>query len=166
MVHYRQHSLSMTNTLNELDPRICTRDDLAVLWRLMRKAEEARQWMLVKKIDKAIAERSVYFLTVQTVRASRPWFTNGDFEDVVGRNARGWVEGREIRGTVYCGVADHSFWLRDFDAALTFYRRSLRQNPCDLRVWAKYGLLRIGGSGIRVREWWRSFKHPRIPLQT
>ena len=75
MVSYRQHSLSMTNTLNEKDPRICTNDDLNVLWRIKRKAEDAKYTDLAQCVDGFIVDRARTFLTSDRGTGHGRWFT-------------------------------------------------------------------------------------------
>lgn len=152
MVSYRQHTLSMTNTLNDKDPRICTNDDLNVLWRIKRKAEEANYTEVLERVDFFLVDRAQTFLTFDKTYRSRRWFTEEDLQASTDKNARDPRENRSIRSRVYARAGDTRFWEQNFSEALRLYQRSLDCDRLNPSVLTKYALLRIGTPGIRLRE--------------
>jgi hypothetical protein len=144
--------LSMTNTLNEKDPRICTNDDLNVLWRIKRKAEDAKYTDLAQCVDGFIVDRARTFLTSDRGTGHGRWFTENDFDASTESNARSHRESRTIRSRGYAAAADTRFWERNFEEALRWYRCSLRADRFQPSVITKYMLLRMGKSGIRFRD--------------
>jgi glycosyltransferase involved in cell wall biosynthesis len=152
MVLYRQHVQSMTNILNDNDPRTCTRDDLLVLWQIKRRAEEVGRYDLAARVDYHLVDRSALFLTSQRAGDPRPRLTFEDFEQSVEANAASAVEKRQVRSGVYARVADELFWKHNFSLAADLYRRSLKLNPWSPKVLLQSMLLSIGETGIRVRE--------------
>jgi hypothetical protein len=152
MVHYRQHAQSMTNVLNEEDPRICTRDDLRVLWQIKRRAEEAQRMELASLVDDFIVDRATLFLASVRNNGPRPWYTFEDFEGSVIENAPSEEERRRIRSRVYSRVADEIFWLRNYSLSNELYQRSLKLQFFQPKVWLQWLLLQAGRPGIRLRE--------------
>jgi glycosyltransferase involved in cell wall biosynthesis len=158
-VHYRQHGLNMTNRLNERDPRICTKDDLRVLWQIKARAEEAGHHELCSTVQRFIVERATRFLASERNRGSRPWYTFDDFEESVTDGAASRDEARRVRSQVYAAVADCHFWQRSHAHALDLYRRSLRVDATQPKVWLQYLLLRLGRPGIYLREARSAMRH-------
>lgn len=152
MVFYRQHPLSMTTVLNDKDPGICTRDDMTVLWRIKRKAQDAGRTQLARRAERAIIDRSTLFLTIHSKVMSKPSFTFDDFHNSLMAHASGLIERRRIGSRVYSLVADENFWAENLESASQYYRTSLITNPLSCRVWAKYILLGMGRLGVRIRE--------------
>jgi glycosyltransferase involved in cell wall biosynthesis len=152
LVLYRQHEQSMTNILNDNEPRTCTRDDLLVLWQIKRRAEEAGRQDLVARVDYHLVDRSTLFLTSQRAGDARPWFTFEDFEQSVEANAVTPAEKRLIRSRVYARVADALFWKRNFSLSADLYRRSLKLNPWHPKILLQSILLSMGTPGIRIRQ--------------
>ena len=152
MVHYRQHAQSMTNVLNEEDPRICTKDDLRVLWQIKRRAEEAQCMELASLVDDFIVDRATLFLASVRNNGPRPWYTFEDFEGSVIENAPSEEERRRIRSRVYSRVADEIFWLRNYSLSNELYQRSLKLQFFQPKVWLQWLLLQAGRPGIRLRE--------------
>jgi glycosyltransferase involved in cell wall biosynthesis len=152
MVLYRQHLQSMTNILNSDDPRICTRDDLLVLWQIKRRAEEAGRHDLAARVDPYLADRAALFLTSHRSGDPRPRLTFEDFEESVEANAASPAEKRQVRSGVYARVADEFFWNRHFSFAADLYRRSLKLNPWRPKIFLQSMLLSMGAPGILIRE--------------
>jgi glycosyltransferase involved in cell wall biosynthesis len=152
MVLYRQHSMSMTNLLNESDPRICTKDDLRVLWRIKRSAENAGYAELVSRVGDSLVDRAALFLSSTKNQGPKPWYSLEDFEETVRENSSSESESREIRARVFARVADDSFWQHNYAKARNLYALSLSVRFVQPKVWLQQLLLRMGKPGIRMRN--------------
>ena len=158
MVYYRQHTMSMTNILNEKDPSICTKDDLRVLWQIKRRTEEARQPVLAQKVDEHIIDRSALFLSSERNKGATAFYSFENFEESMKENAATDQELKKIRSRVYARVADETFWAKDFSQSSSLYRRSLQQDFVQPKVWLQSALLSVGAPGIRLREFQQSMR--------
>jgi glycosyltransferase involved in cell wall biosynthesis len=152
LVLYRQHSLSMTNLLHEADPRICTKDDLRVLWRIKRCAENAGHAELAVCVDDYLVDRAAFFLSSAKNKGSKPWYSLKDFEQTVEENSGSERESQEIRARVFARVADDSFWQGDYLKAKSLYALSVSTKFFQPKVWLQQLLLRMGAPGIWIRK--------------
>jgi len=151
MVHYRQHPQSMTNHLGRTDARIWAKDDLATLWRIKRKAEEAK-FARLEKCDEVIMKRSALFLTGSDLLGLKQGLSVEDFEQVVAEYALSKAEAGAICAGAYAVSGDEYYWQKRFPHALKFYSQSLAKRPLNPRVAAQYILLRTGKFGVWARE--------------
>jgi glycosyltransferase involved in cell wall biosynthesis len=152
MVLYRQHSMSMTNLLQESDPRICTKDDLRVLWRIKRCSESAGYAELTGRVDDHLVDRASLFLSSTRNQGPKPWYSLEDFEQTVMENSGSEAESRRIRARVLAKVADESFWQHDYARARSLYALSVLNRFFQPKVWLQQFLLRMGEPGIRLRN--------------
>jgi glycosyltransferase involved in cell wall biosynthesis len=149
MVYYRLHAESMTSDLVGRDPRICGRDELAVLWSIKHRAEAAGFRSIAASCEDHIVNRTVNYLDRGD---RRPWLTIEDLEESLQKFGRSALEGRRVLARVYARWADEHYWRRDFNGALGLYSESLHHRFWVPKILVKYLLLRTGRMGRLVSE--------------
>jgi hypothetical protein len=151
MVNYRQHDLAMTNVLRSEDSRICSRDELTVLWRIREKALEAGQHDLGERAKDALFARALGLL-LNAGRIPTNLLTVDDFLEFLGLLPLSTGERRRVLSRVYSALADQAYCDSDQARAADLYRLSLQNSWRRPGILAKLMLLRIGPIGAAVRH--------------
>jgi glycosyltransferase involved in cell wall biosynthesis len=152
MVSYRRHDMGMEVTLKRKDPGILFADNLAVLWRTKRAAEQAGLAAVAARCCDRLVEFYRYRLETKVFDTSTYGITREEFERSLRSNASNSQEIRKIRAKVYAGLGDRYYRQKQFESALQLYAEGLFLNVWTPELWLKYGLLRLGAGGIRFRE--------------
>jgi len=155
MVNYRLHDLNMTKILTHRDPNILANDNIAVRWRLKRKAEAAGPRVVVGWCEDAIIGDYVQRLLLPSCGAAdrgKIAFTLEQFEESLARHSPDSTAQSRVQARVYADLGDHYYWGNELIQARQYYRWALQQKPSMFRVWAKYVLLLAGYPGLRFRE--------------
>ncbi len=153
MVSYRQHDESITNALMSTKVRLCIEDDLAVLWRIKQKAEEAGRSAIAKRCRNEIAYEYARHITGKKyVKVAGGSMSLAEAECSLHRHAGSAAEEQWIRARMYMFVGEVHFRQQDFRRTLEFYRRGLREDPWMIKVWSKRFLLHTGTLGFRLRQ--------------
>jgi glycosyltransferase involved in cell wall biosynthesis len=151
MVNYRLHELSMTTALMENDPRVCARDDLAVLWRLARKAQKLGADDVANSFRRSLALEYVRLLTGRRHRVSSK-LGFSDFEEILQQDATDKSEAAWIYSRVCTALADFHFVERDYTRASEFYRLALEKDPLLVSARLKLIFLHMGVPGAALRN--------------
>jgi glycosyltransferase involved in cell wall biosynthesis len=160
MVCYRKHELSMTNALFQKSARICCEEDVAVLWRVKEKADDARLFNASTECLNALGE--VYARNIASTRygMSSPSVTFEEFEDSLSRHDAIETERTRVRARVYAAMGNEYYWQGDFPLARKFYRMALAKDPWQGSLYLKALLLHSGRLGERLRNAIYSFRNP------
>jgi glycosyltransferase involved in cell wall biosynthesis len=151
MVNYRQHQLSITNTLMDDGARVCIADNIAVAWHIKRAVEATEHRWLTKQCDDSIVRQCASSLAGnQFVNASG--MTPFEFEQSVRKFATSPEEVKQIRVRSYLQGGDQAFWMGKRQRAAALYGLALRSAPLCPRLLFKYMLLHLGDVGDCVRE--------------
>jgi len=159
MVNYRKHERSMTSELMVAAVRRCIDDDLAVLWRIKQKAEEAGFGGMAKRCRQAIAYEYASHVAGTKYNVPGASITLEQCESSLHSLARNPAEERWIRSRLYVFLGERYFRQQNFSEAQAFYRRGLSQDPRMVKAWIKRGLMLTGSFGIGLRR--RAFEFRR-----
>jgi hypothetical protein len=162
MVYYRRHDLTMTNVLHEKDPAIWGRDELAVLWRIRRAADEAGGKGLARCADVWIARKAISLLLPPADGRCGSSLTVEEFEASLETEAATTAQRRLILSDVRAGLGDAVFWAGNYTAAAREYERSLEERWFQPVVLAKRLLLRMGPFGNWGRHAIRALREGRV----
>lgn len=151
MVCYRDHGLSMTNSLKQRNALILIQDDLTVLWRIRKKASELGLQSIVESCDDFLVDRYVLCITREVHDLGSFRLPLEECLDSVKRNAVDSHHEVELLAHIYAGLADELYWKGEHTRALEFYGRSLGVNPNDTSIRIKISLLKAGRLGVWAR---------------
>jgi hypothetical protein len=152
MVAYRQHDSSMTTSLTEEGGEKCCRDDLAVLWAVKRKADEAAFRDVTSGCVSPLGEMYAKSLAHKRYGMSKPFLSVEEFERSLCRNTPSESERNRIRARAYDELANEYYWQGEHAPAKRFYREALRHDPWLLSVHIKNMLLYFGKPGDLLRR--------------
>jgi glycosyltransferase involved in cell wall biosynthesis len=169
MVASRTHQESVTALLNQAEVPLCTLDELNVLWRVAREAEEVGLGAMRSACNTSIAGRSARALRPRKPGA-RPGLSKQDLEALVRANARDASDQDDIWARIYTILGDEQYWDGEPVEAARSYRKALTLRPWNIKIRAKVALLATGKFGTGMREVYASLavvtkfkKHPRRP---
>jgi glycosyltransferase involved in cell wall biosynthesis len=159
MVCYREHELSMTNTLTVGKPEACAVEDVEIPWALREKAQEAGNGRVARFCFQAVA-REYTRASVGARRYGTPkrLLTLEGFEESLCRHTGIESERDWIRARVYAGIGDGYYWGGETGLAKQFYLSSWQKNPRMVTALAKWLLLSVGKPGDDLRRGLRSFR--------
>jgi hypothetical protein len=145
LVNYRGHDLSMTNQLKNKAMRILVDDELTVLWRIKKLAEQAGHATIVNSSEKAIIRQYARYITGANYLNFQ--MKVNELDESLKRFApsNDWADG--IRARVFTSAADLYFGQRHFGPAAEFYELALRENPWSIKTRSKLSFLRIVRTG-------------------
>jgi tetratricopeptide (TPR) repeat protein len=152
MVAYRQHDMSMTTGFIEEGAEACCQDDVAVLWAIKSKADEAGFRDVSRRCLCSLGKIYGKNLTSRRYGMSEPSLSVEQFESALCRNTASEGERKMVRGRAYDGIANQHYWRGQHALAKEFYEKALRNNPWSLQVHIKNLLLNLGGPGDRLRK--------------
>lgn len=152
LLFVRMHEESLTSTFNQGGDPLCMLDELTVLWRVARLAEDARVISNRRAFNTSIALMGGRALTYGPRGRAMPGLKEADFEGLLRQHAKDAKDEQDIRVRVYIVIGDEEFWHGQYKKAAQAYWQALRLRPWWIGIWAKYLLLRTGGFGFRVRR--------------
>jgi glycosyltransferase involved in cell wall biosynthesis len=157
MVDYRTHELTMTTHYTQKEIQVFKVDGPSVLWRIKQAAEKENYKAVARKCEECIIDRYRYYMMSQIWKISPHTMTYAEYEESMRRNAIRPEEVTRIGARVSTRLADGYCLHREFDHALEFYKRALRQDFWMPNAWAKYLLLslRLGDASVRARDFLR-----------
>jgi len=151
MVNYREHEMSMTNSLIRSDYRVLSQDDLAVRWRMKDKLWALGYDAMARHCEDIIAKEYVRYLS-QGYKASDCKMGWEDFERSLDIHGKDGKDRGEIRRRVLVGYGDAAYWQREFKESMNSYGRAMREGPVGLELWIKMLLSRLGRAGWIARR--------------
>lgn len=157
MVCYRQHALSMTNTLWQKSAVACCEEETAVAWGVKRQADEAGALDVSKECLDAVGQ--VY---ARNIALKRPGVSGSltleQFEESLHRNCTNEFERSRVRARVYAGMGNEYYWQAELPLAKEYYKRALKKDPWMLSIYVKRLLLSGGKRGDNLRKTILSFR--------
>ncbi len=141
MVCYRKHELSMTNALFQKGAELCCEEDVAVLWRVKEKADEAGLRNASAECLDALGE--VYARNIASSRygMSRPSLSLELFEESLVRHCANDPERSRVRARVYAGMGNEYYWQGKLGLAKKHYQEAIKSDPRLLSIYIKILLL-------------------------
>jgi hypothetical protein len=158
MVCYREHDLSMTNTLTRQNIESCVAADIAVPWLIRQKANERG----LRKVSKVCLLGIAHEYAAQGAGKQYRSFTSsmsiGQLEESLCRSTQNEKERNWIRARLFEGIADNLWSRGDSLSARKFYLLGLQKDWRMAKVYAKLLLLWFGKPGDYVRRLVRSVR--------
>jgi glycosyltransferase involved in cell wall biosynthesis len=149
MVNYREHSLSMTDTLIADDIRKLSRDDFEVRWRMKENIEKVGDDGLAHHCTSTIVEDYIQSLTGKTWRGTKFRMSVAEFDRSLAMHASG-QEREDLRKRVLAGIGRHLTWDRDLVPELQLYRLAVEHGGANPKLWVQYAMLRLGRFGLLI----------------
>jgi glycosyltransferase involved in cell wall biosynthesis len=157
MVCYRQHDLSMTNSLWQNSALACCEEEAAVPWGLKRKADEIGALKVSKECLDALGE--VYARNIARKRHGvSESLTIEQFEESLRKNCKSETERTRVRTRVCAGLGNEYYWQAQLAMAKQYYRMALERDPWIFSIYLKRFLLSLGRPGDYVRGAILSFR--------
>jgi len=149
-VCYREHELSISNSLNQQNLKLCVTADIAVPWLIRQKADERGLQKLSKTCLRAIAHEYARHGDAKRYRGSMSRMSFSEFEESLCKGTESEKERNWIRARFYAAKGDVSFSEGDIPAARKLYLKSLQKDARMVKVYAKL-LLSLGKLGVYLR---------------
>jgi len=170
MVNYRSHDLNMMTNLLERAPNTVFTDEVNVLWRTKRKAEQKGFSSLTPVIERSIGTKYARAANAGYGNEASPWgLSIAQVEEALRSNSKDLVEYRRLRARFYGALADRYWWNGAFRDAQRTYVLALRENWRLSEIWLKLLLASTGRVGTkmrsRIREGRCALKQARWSLQ-
>jgi glycosyltransferase involved in cell wall biosynthesis len=167
MVCYREHDLSMTNSLLNRNLENCAAEEIAMPWLIRQKADEVGYRRVSRECLRAAANeyaRSVYAQSIgaKLYPTSRSYMGFTQFEESLCQNTANETERNWVRARVYAGIADRYYCRGEVSLARRFYFAGLQKDPWMLKTIVKRLLLLFGNLGNYLRRSIRRFREERI----
>ena len=151
MVCYRQHDLSMTNTLWQKSALTCCEEETAVPWAIKRRADEAGALDVSRECLNALGE--VYARNIARKRwGTSESLTLQQFEESLCKNCEIEEERARVRARVYAGIGNEYYWQAELGLAKEYYHTALGKDPWMMSVHVKNLLLSLGKRGDYMRR--------------
>jgi hypothetical protein len=154
MVNYRLHDLNMMKDLMSRVPEVVFADEVNVLWRTKRRAEENGYWSLARQLEDRITRKYANAASLSAPAdetSSWPIGANQCLE-ALRSNAVNTAEQRRLLGQFYTHLGDKQ-WLHSlFPSARRSYVGALRQRWPMPAVWLKLLLASMGTRGVVLRR--------------
>ena len=156
MVCYREHALSMTNTVTQERLENCAAADIAVLWIVGRKARDLGLPRVARDCLHAVATEYARHCVSKEYRwldrRSTSSMTLDEFEGSLCRSTENEKERDWIRARVAAAMADSLYARGNSTSARRLYLAALQKDPGMVRVYAKLLLLLVGRPGAHLRK--------------
>jgi len=149
MISYRLHEMSMTSNMKR---RHTVEDNLSVLWRITRLAQEVGDPAIEKNGKDSIGSQYAYCVSSNVLQTSGYSLSLEEFEESLNKHSTSPSERRGIRATVYAHLGT-LYHRQDVPVkAAHFYRMALQQDHTLLKIWMKQALLHLGKAGMASRQ--------------
>jgi glycosyltransferase involved in cell wall biosynthesis len=152
MVGYRIHGSSMTDAIISEDVGVCAKDDLAVLWRIKRKAQEAGYSAVAALCIQALASFYAKLMFSKHYRSQHLSMSQRECEESVLSFVSSKSEADRIWARIYACIAEIHVKESNVTSAREFYRRGLSHDFWMPKIWLKTSLLHMGKTGAFVRK--------------
>jgi len=152
MVCYREHPLSMTNTLTQGQAEACAADEIAIPWRIKAKADAAGYAQVSRDCLRAVTEIYERNTAWDRFGMSTPILNLEKFEESLRRYCGSERERDEIRARVFAALGSRHDVRGEALEAGRLYKAALEKDPWMLKVQVKRALLALGPAGAVVRK--------------
>lgn len=150
MVGWRVHANNMTHSFTSR-PAALMRDEIMVLARVRDHARAQGQVAAARVYDDAIVNYYAWRISSGVTPDGRGRMTPEQFDASLEEWCRDDKERRRIVARAHAAFGDVCYETGDVAGALRWYGSALRSGPPNARTLTKYGLLRAGRVGHRVR---------------
>jgi glycosyltransferase involved in cell wall biosynthesis len=150
MVGWRVHDGNMTHTFTKR-PVALMRDEIMVLVRVRDHARAMGQGAIARVYDEAIVNYYAWRISAGLTADGRGRMTPEQLDGSLAEWCRDDKERRRILARAQAAFGDVCYDSGDLDGARRWYGAALRSGPPTARTLTKYGLLRAGRAGHRVR---------------
>ncbi len=154
LVNYRAHQLSITNEILKNRENPWKDEGIAVAWRIKREVEVAGHSWLTAHCDDSIVRQYASSLGEYGMTPDR-------FEQSLNSFSTSPEEAGLIRRRGYLSAGDRAFWAGDRRLAATLYGLAMKSSPANGEAIMKYGRLRLGKVGDRIRGGLGATRHGR-----
>jgi hypothetical protein len=159
MVCYREHDLSMSNSITQKEiVKACADSDLGMLWIVRRRAADVGLDEISADCMRAIVNEYYQQGVGKRYRASTYAMSVHDFEKSIYRVCDNESERNQIRARFFEGAGDRHFSAGELLTARDLYLTSLRSNSLSIKVYMKLLLLLFGKTGTRIRSFARNLR--------
>jgi glycosyltransferase involved in cell wall biosynthesis len=152
MVCYRDHDLSMTETLLQGNVEKCAADFLRMPWAIKQKADESGSRNVSRACLRVAASHYIRSMISRLYQTSSSYLTLEQFEESLCRTSSSETERNWVRARVYAGMADRYYWQGELPLAKQLYLAGLQKDPRMVKVLAKSFLLSLGTPGDYLRR--------------
>ena len=152
MVFVRIHETSLTSEFDQTGSAFCVIDELTVLWRVARLAEQAGMVKERRAFNTCIANLAAQSLKYGSPGRPRPRLNEADLETLVHQYVKDANDEADFHARLHMAIGDQEFWHAEYKKAAQAYWSGLRLRPWWLRIWVKYLLLRTGALGLCIRR--------------
>jgi len=150
MVGWRVHDGNMTHSFTRR-PMALMRDEIMVLVRVRDHARAEGHVAIARVYDEAIANYYEWRISAGLSGDGRGRMTPEELDGSLAEWCRDDKERRRILARAQAAFGDVCYESGDVVAARQWYALALRSGPPTARTLTKYGLLRAGRAGRRVR---------------
>jgi hypothetical protein len=150
MVGWRVHEGNMTHSFTRR-PMALMRDEIMVLVRVRDHARAEGKTAIARVYDDAIVNYYAWRISAGLTPDGGGRMTPEQLDDSLAEWCRDEKERRRILARARTAFGDVCYEAGDMAGALQWYGTALRSGLPTARVLAKYGLLRAGRAGHRVR---------------
>lgn len=159
MVCYREHDLSMSNSITQKEiVKTCADSDLGMLWMVRQRAADAGLDKISADCMRALVNEYYQQGVGKRYRASTYAMSVHDFEKSIDRVCDNESDKVKIRARFFEGAGDRHFSAGDILAARGLYSTSLRNDLLAMNVYLKLLLLLFGNTGTRIRNFIRNLR--------
>jgi len=157
MVCYREHALSMTDTVTRPETiDNCAAADISTLWMVRQRAIDLGLVGISKRCLAAVAGEYARHGRGKEYRCAQSFFGFDQFEESLCKSTRSEYERNWIRARFLAAMGDR-FWSQgDRVSARRFYLSGLEKDPLMAKVYVKLLLACVGKAGECVRRTLRS----------
>jgi glycosyltransferase involved in cell wall biosynthesis len=159
MVSYREHDLSMTETVTRQENiERCSESEIGMLWMIRNKARELGLSEVCADCLSAVAYAYAQHCASKQYRRSVSSMTIDQFEQSLVRSTDNEQERNWIRARFFAGIADEQRVRGDSSTATRFYLTGLKRDPRMPKVYVKLLLIHLGKPGEYLLSVLRSLR--------
>jgi glycosyltransferase involved in cell wall biosynthesis len=157
MVVYREHELSMTNTITQINKsEDCAAAEIGTAYMVRQKAVDAGLSRLSRECLRGIALQYTRHCTSRQYdwldHSATSCISMPKAEEWLSRSTDTETERRWIRARVFTGLGDEAWSRGDTRFARAFYKRGLQHDSMMTKTYAKLALLSFGRLGYHLRR--------------
>jgi glycosyltransferase involved in cell wall biosynthesis len=152
MVCYREHDLSMTNTLMTKSFEACCEEDVTIPWIIKEQADSAYFRRVSRDCMRSLGYiygRSMASKRYPNCKAMMTW---KQFEESLHRHVSTEDEQVFIRSQAFATMADEYFSMDDISSARHYYQASLSYDRWNVMIYMKMLFLNLGHPGKSFRK--------------
>ena len=159
MVCYREHDLSMTETVTRQENiDQCSASEIGMLWMVRQRANQLRMKSVSKECLRAVAYAYAQHGASKQYRRSVSLMSSDQVEESLCRSTDSERERNWIRARYLAGMADELRVRKQRSSATQLYLAALKRDPLMLKVYAKLLCVLLGKPGESLWLTYRSIR--------